>query len=157
MEIEPHCKFSREARLHRAKENEGSCTPSLVYYTISQDVNPLRHLGMARGDGECACGGRTWSRSGTSLLDYKKEYLNLFSSNNHEQVYRPGCWYFNSLYAHLSRLRLSQRHLRSLLWVWVWAWDWIHSHTPPRTRSPSSRHPPFKLERKPLGHLGMAI
>jgi hypothetical protein len=24
-----------------------------------------------------------------------------------------------------------------------WVWDWIHSHTPPRTRSPSSRHPPF--------------
>jgi hypothetical protein len=45
--------------------------------------------------------------------------------------------------AHLSRLRLFQRHLRSLVWVWVWVWDWIHSHTPPRTRSPSSRHPPF--------------
>jgi hypothetical protein len=44
--------------------------------------------------------------------------------------------------AHLSRLRLFQRHLRSLVWVWVWVWDWIHSHTP-RTRSPSSRHPPF--------------
>jgi hypothetical protein len=39
--------------------------------------------------------------------------------------------------AHLSRLRLFQRHLRSLVWAW------IHSHTPPRTRSPSSRHPPF--------------
>ena len=45
--------------------------------------------------------------------------------------------------AHLSRLRLFQRHLRSLGWVWVWVWDWIHSHTPPRTRSPSSRHRPF--------------
>ena len=45
--------------------------------------------------------------------------------------------------AHLSRLRLFQRHLRSLVWVWVWVWDWIHSHTPPRTRPPSSRHPPF--------------
>jgi hypothetical protein len=45
--------------------------------------------------------------------------------------------------AHLSRLRLFQRHLRCLVWVWVWVWDWIHSHTPPRTRSPSSRHPPF--------------
>ena len=44
--------------------------------------------------------------------------------------------------AHLSRLRLFQR-LRSLVWVWVWVWDWIHSHTPPRTRSLSSRHPPF--------------
>ena len=41
--------------------------------------------------------------------------------------------------AHLSRLRLFQRHLRSLVWVGVWVWDWIHSHTPPRTRSPSSR------------------
>jgi hypothetical protein len=41
--------------------------------------------------------------------------------------------------AHLSRLRLFQRHLRSLGWVWVWVWDWIHSHTPPRTRSPFSR------------------
>ncbi len=27
--------------------------------------------------------------------------------------------------------------------VWVWVWDWIHWHTSPRTRSPSSRHPPF--------------
>jgi hypothetical protein len=45
--------------------------------------------------------------------------------------------------AHLSRLRLFQRHLQSLVWVWVWVWDWIHSHTPPRTRSRSSRHPPF--------------
>ena len=45
--------------------------------------------------------------------------------------------------AHLSRLRLFQRHLRSLVWVWVWVWDWIHWHTSPRTRSPSSRHPPF--------------
>ena len=45
--------------------------------------------------------------------------------------------------AHLSRLRLFQRHLRSLVWVWVWVWDWIHWHTSPRTRSPSSRHPNF--------------
>jgi hypothetical protein len=45
--------------------------------------------------------------------------------------------------AHLSTLRLFQRHLRSLVWAWVWVWDWIHSHTPPRTRSPCSRHPPF--------------
>ena len=44
--------------------------------------------------------------------------------------------------AHLSRLRLFQRHLRSLVWVWVRVWDWIHSRTSPRTRSPS-RHPPF--------------
>jgi hypothetical protein len=39
--------------------------------------------------------------------------------------------------------RLFQRHLRNLVWVWVWVWDWIHWHTSPRTRSPSSRHPPF--------------
>ena len=45
--------------------------------------------------------------------------------------------------AHLSRLRLFQLHLRSLFWVWVWVWDWIHWHTSPRTRSPSSLHPPF--------------
>jgi hypothetical protein len=45
--------------------------------------------------------------------------------------------------AHLSRLRLFQRHLRSLVWVWVWVWDWIHWHASPRTRSPSSRHPPL--------------
>jgi len=45
--------------------------------------------------------------------------------------------------AHLSRLRLFQRHLRSLVWVWVWVWDGIHSHVSLRTRSPSSRHPPF--------------
>jgi hypothetical protein len=29
--------------------------------------------------------------------------------------------------AHLSRLRLFQRHLRSLGWVWVWVWDWVHT------------------------------
>jgi hypothetical protein len=45
--------------------------------------------------------------------------------------------------AHLSRLRLFQRHLRSLVWVWVWVWDWVHWHTSPGTRSLSSRHPPF--------------
>jgi hypothetical protein len=55
--------------------------------------------------------------------------------------------------AHLSRLRLFQRHLRSLVWVWVWVWDWIHSHTPPRTRSPSSRHPPFTHYPFPLHSL----
>ena len=31
--------------------------------------------------------------------------------------------------AHLSRLRLFQRHLWSLFWVGVWVWDWVH--TPP--------------------------
>jgi hypothetical protein len=55
--------------------------------------------------------------------------------------------------AHLSRLRLFQRHLRSLVWVWVWVWDWIHSHTPPRTRSRSSRHPPFTHYPFPLRSL----
>jgi hypothetical protein len=55
--------------------------------------------------------------------------------------------------AHLSRLRLFQRHLRSLVWDWVWVWDWIHSHTPPRTRSPSSRHPPFTHYPFPLRSL----
>jgi hypothetical protein len=56
--------------------------------------------------------------------------------------------------AHLSRLRLfHQRHLRSLGWVWVWVWVWIHSHTPPRTRSPSSRHPPFTHYPFPLRSL----
>ena len=45
--------------------------------------------------------------------------------------------------AHVSRLRLFQRHLQSLVWVWVWVWDWIHWHTSLRTRSPSSLHPPF--------------
>jgi hypothetical protein len=33
--------------------------------------------------------------------------------------------------AHLSRLLLFHRHLRSLFWVWVWVWDWVH--TPPHT------------------------
>jgi hypothetical protein len=42
-----------------------------------------------------------------------------------------------------TRLRLLQRHLRSLVWVWVWVWYWVHWHPAPRTRSPSSRHPPF--------------
>jgi hypothetical protein len=55
--------------------------------------------------------------------------------------------------AHLSRLRLFQRHLRSLVWAWVWVWDWIHSHTPPGTRSPSSRHPPFTHYPFPLRSL----
>ena len=55
--------------------------------------------------------------------------------------------------ANLSRLRLFQRHLRSLVWVWVWVWDWVHSHTPPRTRSPSSRHPPFTHYPFPLRSL----
>jgi hypothetical protein len=55
--------------------------------------------------------------------------------------------------AHLSRLRLFQRHLRSLGWVWVLVWDWLHSHTPPRTRSPSSRHPPFTHYPFPLRSL----
>ena len=55
--------------------------------------------------------------------------------------------------AHLSRPRLFQRHLRSLVWVWVWVWDWIHSHTPPRTHSPSSRHPPFTHYPFPLRSL----
>jgi hypothetical protein len=55
--------------------------------------------------------------------------------------------------ANLSRLRLFQRHLRNLVWVWVWVWDWIHSHTPPRTRSPSSRHPPFTHYPFPLRSL----
>ncbi len=55
--------------------------------------------------------------------------------------------------AHLSRLRLFQRHLRSLVWVWVWVCDWIHSHTPSRTRSPSSCHPPFTHYPFPLRSL----
>ncbi len=55
--------------------------------------------------------------------------------------------------AHLSRLRLFQRHLRSLVWVGVWVWDWIHSHTPPRTRSPSSHHPLFTHYPIPLRSL----
>jgi hypothetical protein len=42
--------------------------------------------------------------------------------------------------AHLLRIRLFQRHLGLGL-----VWDWIHWHTSPRTRSPSSRHPPFTL------------
>ncbi len=29
--------------------------------------------------------------------------------------------------AHLSRLRLFQRHLRSLFRVWVWVWDLVHT------------------------------
>jgi hypothetical protein len=45
--------------------------------------------------------------------------------------------------AHLSKLRLFQQHLRSLVWAWVWVWDRIHWHTSPRLRSPSSRLPPF--------------
>jgi hypothetical protein len=43
--------------------------------------------------------------------------------------------------AHLSRLCLFQRHLRSLFWLWVWVWDWVH--TPPHTLlsfSPPSFH-----------------
>ena len=40
--------------------------------------------------------------------------------------------------AHLSRLRLFQRHLRSFAGAGVWVWDWVHWHTAPRTRSPYS-------------------
>ena len=40
--------------------------------------------------------------------------------------------------AHLSRLRLFQRHLWRLGCAWVWVWDFILCHTSPRTRSPSS-------------------
>jgi hypothetical protein len=40
-----------------------------------------------------------------------------------------------------------------LVWVWVWVWDWIHSHTSPRTHSPSSRHPPFTHYPFPLPSL----
>jgi hypothetical protein len=46
--------------------------------------------------------------------------------------------------AHLSRLRLFQRHLRSLFWVWVWVWDWFTLLLARSfTRSSSSCHPPF--------------
>jgi hypothetical protein len=54
--------------------------------------------------------------------------------------------------AHLSRLRLFQRHLRSLVWVWVWGWDWLHSHTPPRTL-PFFSPPPFTHHLFPLRSL----
>jgi len=36
--IERLCQFSREARLHRAKKNEGSCTPSLGCYSAHWPV-----------------------------------------------------------------------------------------------------------------------
>ncbi len=38
-------------------------------------------------------GVRTYMLRG--LMNYKKEYLNLFSSNIHEQAYRPRGCYFN--------------------------------------------------------------
>jgi hypothetical protein len=45
---------------------------------------------------------------------------------------------------HLSRLRLFQRHLRSLVWVRNQGLGLASlAHFSPRTRSPSSRHPPF--------------
>ena len=59
---------------------------------------PLRHLGMSRGDGD---GGvrrtllRKRSTSLMNLVNYKKKYLNLFRSNNHEQAYRPRGYCFN--------------------------------------------------------------
>ena len=67
----------------------------------------------------------------TILLPPRAQLCIRYCSNKQQQA------------CHTSRLRLFQRHLRSLVWVWIWARDWIHSHTPPRTRSPSSRHPPF--------------
>ncbi len=33
--------------------------------------------------------------------------------------------------AHVSRLRLFQRHVQRLVWVWVWVWDWVHWHVSP--------------------------
>jgi hypothetical protein len=48
--------------------------------------------------------------------------------------------------AHLSRLRLFQRHLRSLVWVWVWVWDSLahfSSHALPFFSPPSFTHYPF--------------
>jgi hypothetical protein len=36
--IERHCQFSREARLHLSKKNEGSCTQSLGYYSANWQV-----------------------------------------------------------------------------------------------------------------------
>jgi len=35
------CQFSREARLHRAKTNEGSCAPSLGCYAAHWPVTPM--------------------------------------------------------------------------------------------------------------------
>jgi len=50
--IERHCQFSREACLHRAKKNEGSCTPSLGYYYSA-------HWQVTHSSGcMCARGGR---------------------------------------------------------------------------------------------------
>jgi hypothetical protein len=46
--------------------------------------------------------------------------------------------------AHLSRLRLFQRHLHSFCWDWVWVWDWLTLLLARSfTRSSSSCHPPL--------------
>ena len=48
--IERHCQFSRESRLHRAKKNEGSCTPSLGYYSAG-GPSPLQNSLSVRQTG----------------------------------------------------------------------------------------------------------
>ena len=59
--------------------------------------------------------------------------------STHSESHTPPLQTGFPMSAHLSRLRLFQRHLRSLVRVWAWVWDWVH--TSPRTllpRSPSS-------------------
>jgi len=43
------CPFSREARLHRAKTNEGSCTPSLGYLLSPLASHTLKWMHVCAG------------------------------------------------------------------------------------------------------------
>jgi len=43
--IERHCQFSREARLHRAKKNEGPCTPPGLLYSAHWQVTHSSRCG----------------------------------------------------------------------------------------------------------------
>ena len=47
--IERHCQFSREASLHRAKKNEGSCTPSLGYLLSPLASHTLKWMHVCAG------------------------------------------------------------------------------------------------------------
>jgi hypothetical protein len=91
---------------------------------------------MSRGDGECAMCEHTWSRSSTGLMNlvnYKKEYLNLFSSNNHEQAYRPRGCCFNSSRGGASRWRYVEvvgvGDLVSVFFAWAFVWGDVDPHS----------------------------
>jgi hypothetical protein len=73
-------------------QTQHSCYPDSDTI-LEKRRRPLSHLGMClEGRGVRAWNVHCVLRSSTGLMNlvnYKKEYLNLFSSNNHQQTYRP--------------------------------------------------------------------